>query len=92
MASFNPVILQSRKMRHAVRIIFLSLDGWIELKLSLVHHPREGSQQRVSSPAHWTKCQVPEQLQGQLGPSFDSLSDKGLMVTFWHPGGASKTL
>lgn len=49
----------------------------------MVHHPGEGSEQRGNSPAHWTKCQVPEQLRGQLGPSFDSLSDNCLLP---HPG------
>lgn len=43
MASSNPVILQSKEIRHTRKIILPLLDGQTELKLNLVYHPGEVS-------------------------------------------------
>ena len=87
-------ILPREKARHTKgsTIPFSWWMDWANAELAPSCQGQLGSRQSANAPAPWTKHQLPEQLQGHLGLSYDSLSANGLMTTPQLSGRTRKTL
>ena len=93
MAPSNSVLSQEKtKHTKGNTVPFSWWMDWAKAELAPSCQGQLGSQQSANAPAHWTKRQLPEELRGHLGLSFDSLSANGLMTTFWLSGRTRKTL